>query len=287
MDMQPVDRLVVAALLGRADQVRRIVTAEPALLSARNMFGAGAIHAAHYGGQHAVVATLADLGLVVDAFLAAEIGDLETVRQALADDPGLAARFDQRGSTALHGAVYWGQLAAAQLLLEAGADPNASTRDSFLKIPPLGSAIATTPGIPQPSDSEDAVLELVRLLLNRGADVNAQRADGMTALHTAAWRGLGRVAQALLDAGADPAITAAKGAHEGQTPADTALSQGHLRLAARLDVDSEARDWPENSSVTPGTSTAVLRQTGGTAGRWSPAGTASWSPAPVRGPTGR
>ena len=48
----------------------------------------------------------------------------------------------------MHGAVYWGQYQAAGLL-DAGADPGAVSRDGFLQIPPLGSAVATTPGIPQ------------------------------------------------------------------------------------------------------------------------------------------
>ena len=182
---------------------------------------------------------LGDLGLASDGFLAAELGRVYKLREVLAADPGFAARFDERGSTALHGAVYWGQHEAAELLLDAGADPNVISRDGFLQIPPLGSAVATTPGIPQPSDSEDVVLGLVRLLLERGSDVNGRRGDGMTALHAACWRGLGRVAQELLDAGADPASTATAGPHQGQTPADTALAQGHLLLAARLDVPGQ------------------------------------------------
>ena len=178
---------------------------------------------------------LGDMGLVADGFLAAELGRLHDLREALAADPGFAARFDERGSTALHGAVYWGQPEAAELLLDAGADPNVVSRDGFLQIPPLGSAVATTPGIPQPSDDEDVVLGLVRFLLERGADVNGRRRDGMTALHAACWRGLDRVAQELLDAGAAPALTATAGPHQGETPADTALAQGHLLLAVRLD----------------------------------------------------
>jgi len=66
----------------------------------------------------------------------------------------------------------------------------------------------------------------------------------MTALHAACFRGLTRVAQELLDAGADAAITATAGPHYGQTPADTALSQGHLLLAARLDVPGQAVAGP-------------------------------------------
>src|SRR5215472_13845544 len=236
MEMQLVDRFVAAALLGQVSLVRQMVAADHALLQERNMFGVGAVHAAHYGGQDAVLDALGELGLPIDGFLAAELGHSEQLRDVLAADPGFAACFDQRGSTALHGAAYWGQRESAELLLNAGANPNAITSDTFLQISPLGSAIATTPGIPQPSDSEDAVLDLVRLLLERGANVNGRRGDGMSALHTACWRGLARVAQELLDAGADPAITATSGPHQGQTAADTALVQGHILLAARMDV---------------------------------------------------
>jgi len=244
MNMQPVDRLVAAALLGQVSDVRQMIAADPALLTARNMFGAGAAHAAHYGGQDAVAGALDALGLTVDGFLAAELGRSQQLREVLEAVPGFAARFDHRGSTALHGAVYWGQYETAELLLDAGADPGVVSRDDFLQIAPLGSAIATTPGIPQPSDSEDRVLDLVRLLLERGADVNGRRGDGMTALHAACWRGLTRVAQELLDAGADPAVTATSGPHQGQTPADTALTQGHILLAARLDVPGQAVSGP-------------------------------------------
>lgn len=242
--MQPVDRLVAAALLGQVSDVRQMIAADPALLTARTMFGAGIAHAAHYGGQDAVMDALGALGLTADGFLAAELGRSEQLREVLAADPGFAARFDQRGSTALHGAVYWGQYETAELLLDADADPGAISRDGFLRIAPLGSAIATTPGIPQPSDREDRVLDLVRLLLERGADVNGPRGDGMTALHAACWRGLARVAQELLDAGADPAATATSGPHQGQTPADTALAQGHILLAARLDVPGQPVSGP-------------------------------------------
>jgi ankyrin repeat protein len=237
--MQPVDQLIAAALQGQATQVRHMVEADPSLLYARNMFGAGAVHAAHYAGQGDVLDTLGDLGLGIDGFLAAELGHVQELRKTLLASPAFAASRDERGFTALHGAVYWGQQEAAGVLLTAGADPNAVSRDDFLQIASLGSAVATTPGIPQPSDDEDVVLDLVRLLLKRGADVNGRRADGMSALHTAGWRGLTRVAQALLDAGADPALTATTGPHQGQTPADAAQAQGHFRLAARLAVASQ------------------------------------------------
>jgi uncharacterized protein len=237
MYMRPVDHLIARALSGDLAYVRAALRSDPGLFAERNMFGAGLVHAAVYGGHRELLEVPELAAWVPDAVLAAQLGDVRAVRRALADDPGLAGRFIGTG-TVLHAAAYWGQRDVAEVLLAAGADAVVSqpSRDEFLQITPLGSAVATTPGIPQPSDHEDSVLALVRLLLEHGAQVNARRKDGMTPLHGAAWRGHAGVVQELLDAGADPAITVTAGAHAGETAADSALSQGHLVLAARLDT---------------------------------------------------
>jgi ankyrin repeat protein len=245
MDMRPIDHAVARALEGDESYVRTALESDPSLLRDRNMFGAGIAHAAVYSGQLDLLEILTRFGWKSDIVDAAELGDVSAVRAALDDDPDLVSRF-VRTTTALHSAVYWGQRDLAQLLLAAGAGAviNEPTRDDFLQITPLGSAVATTPGIPQPSDNEDVVLALVRLLLENGADVNARRKDGMTALHAAAWRGHAIVVQELLDAGADATILATAGAHAGQAAADAALSQGHLVLAARLDTPNLATISP-------------------------------------------
>lgn len=237
--MQPVDQVIAAVLAGDEVRVAELVRADRSLASARNMFGVSPVHVAHFTGQDEVVDALFRLQ-TLDLALAAELGRVDVVRDELRARPEGAREFDEAGSTALHRACYWGQVSVAQLLLDAGADATVATRDTFLQIAPLGSAVATTPGVQQPSDDEDVVLTLTRLLLEHGADRNHQRIDGMTALHTAAWRGLGRVVQVLLDAGADPSVAATSGAHAGETPADSAVSQGHYVLAATLDVGSEA-----------------------------------------------
>jgi uncharacterized protein len=234
--VQRIDHLIAAALTGDVEHVRAWLGADPALLYARNMFGAGVVHAARYGG-HPELFELPELAGWAPSFVTnAQLGDVAAVRQALAADSGQATAFFG-STTALHAAVYWGQYEVADLVLGAGADAiiNEPTRDDFLQITPLGAAVATTPGIPQPSDDEAVVLALVRLLVEHGADVTARRKDGMTPLHGAAWRGHAAVAQALLDAGADPSAAATSGPHAGQIAADTALGQGHLVLAARLD----------------------------------------------------
>ena len=47
-------------------------------------------------------------------------------------------------------------------------------------------------------------IDALRLLLKHGADVNAARHDGQTALHFAAKNGSAKCVRILLDAGADP-----------------------------------------------------------------------------------
>jgi ankyrin repeat protein len=238
MEMQPVDLVIAAVLEGDEARVAELVGRDRELVLARNMFGVTPLHAAHYSGRDDLLSAFVPQG-ALDFVLAAELGRIDTIRDNVAAHPERARQFDDGGSTPLHGACYWGQVDVARVLLDAGADVTAITRDSFLRIAPLGAAVATTPGIPQPSDDEDIVLALVRLLVERGADANQRRGDGMTPLHGAAWRGLRRVVQELIDAGADPTLSAASGPHAGQTPADTAVAQGHFVLAAALDCGSD------------------------------------------------
>lgn len=213
--MNPVNEILAAAKSGDYDAVVALLDEDPSLATATSVLGAQPIHAAHFGGHQRILDLLVSRGVRIDFFLAAELGLL---KQA---DSASARAFSPAGSTALHGACYWGQIPMARLLLDKGADPNALTRDGFLQISPLGCAVAT-PDVPNPSDDEDVVIELTKLLIAAGAEVNGRRRDGLTALHSAAWRGHRRVMEALLAHGADPNIRgyAGMGPHGGQTAAD-------------------------------------------------------------------
>jgi uncharacterized protein len=227
--MNPVNEILAAAKAGNHDAVVALLDDDPSLATATSVMGAQPIHAAHFSGHKHIFDLLVSRGVRIDFFLAAELGLLqETSAES-------ARAFSADGSTALHGACYWGQVSVARLLLDKGADPNTITRDSFLQIAPLGCAVAT-PDVPNPGDDEDVVVELVELLIARGADVNGRRRDGLTALHGAAWRGHQRVIQALLAHGADLTIRgyAGMGPHSGQTAAEVAEMQGHEGAAALL-----------------------------------------------------
>lgn len=231
----PVDEIIAAAARGDLDQVTGLLARDPSLADAANMFGSTALHAAYYSARYKIVGLLLYKGRPLDGFLASELGLVGPLSDWLRRTPELAVARSPTGSTALHGACYWGSVEAARLLLDHGADVRAATSDAFLQIHPLGCAVAT-PDVPNPSQDESVVLRLVDLLLDRGADVNARRRDGMTALHSAAYRGHLQVVRRLLERGADASIRAHAGAgmHGGQTPAETAAAQGQTDAAELL-----------------------------------------------------
>jgi ankyrin repeat protein len=103
-------------------------------------------------------------------FSAAENGDLNAVKQAVADDPGVVSRKEMERQTLLHDAAAHGRAAVVQYLLQAGADPNARTSDGLTPL-----AMAATNG-------QAAV---VLPLLEGHADINAADPNGWTPLDRA------------------------------------------------------------------------------------------------------
>ncbi len=71
----------------------------------------------------------------------------------------------------------------------------------------------------------------VRELLDAGAEVNAPRGDGMTALHWAAVHGNAEIARLLLEAGAEPEAATRLGAHR---PLHVASREGNAEIVALL-----------------------------------------------------
>jgi uncharacterized protein len=90
-----------------------------------------------------------------------------------------------------------------RLLLEAGADQFLTTNDGttpFMVAAGLGRA-TFTPGRARANRSESAE-DAVKILLDAGADINAVNEADFTALHGAAYRGLNEVVQLLVERGA-------------------------------------------------------------------------------------
>jgi ankyrin repeat protein len=156
---------------------------------------------------------------VADAIAAVRSQPRARIEALLARDPDLIDATDVSGSTLLHHAAGFGALETMALLLERGADPNAKNRR---KSTPLHWAI-----------HDEAK---VRALLARGAAVNGKQVEGRTPLYLAASLGDGaNIVRVLLEHGADPSLAAAN----GQTPLMAAAVRGHMEVL-RLLLDAKA-----------------------------------------------
>ncbi|TRY27329.1 ankyrin repeat domain-containing protein [Brevibacillus sp. LEMMJ03] len=152
-----------------------------------------------------------------DIMQAAMNGDAKSVQACLAADGSLAGAYSEDGWTALHLVAYFGHLEAALVLLDHGADPEVRSRNR-MENTPLHAAVA------------NRQVAAARLLLERGADVNAVQSGGWTALHEAAMLGDAGMVTLLLERGADRAAQK----DDGLTPLDLARENGHDAVIALL-----------------------------------------------------
>ena len=156
-------------------------------------------------------------------------GDLDTIGELL-DDAGLATvnattsvtqqEKSEQEWTPLLIAARSSDVAAATLLCERGADPNevAYTQKGLTAL-----IVAITGGgkSSRPAHDDDAE-KMVKLLIEKGADVDTIGTDGATAFHVACFLGLQKCAVALIEAGACLTIRD----DDGQTARELAIQKG-------------------------------------------------------------
>jgi ankyrin repeat protein len=185
-----------------------------------------------------------------DRLLAAvRAGDQQTVRQLIAQYPGVAASRDSKGALPLVEAADRGLIDIATVLLDAGADPRlgdpllaAAHPGPHKRTPALDIVdLLTARGVPRDIFFH-ALLGRVDAMRDelKSVDVNARGPADSSALFLAVWNGQVEGVRLLLDAGADPNLVG----RNGQTPWQVAFlhawSKPH-REAARLLLDRGAR----------------------------------------------
>lgn len=199
-----------------------------ARLTDRNL----SLHLAAAKGETGKIKLLVRGGLPVDGrdkdgggtalLWAVGAGQDESARTLLAldADPLAPGRY---GFTPLHSALQGNNTRTMRLLLDAVQDPNAKPRDR-----PLLLSVADT-----------GRADLVRSLLDRGADPRARPAEGETALHRAAAKGGAELIRMLVEAGLDPNTED----HKQQTALHVAASNGNaggvlalIQAGAKLEV---------------------------------------------------
>jgi ankyrin repeat protein len=140
--------------------------------------------------KHLLLTTIAAVVLVgcgegsrhLNLYEAAESGDIEAVKQHLADGTDIELKCTGCGSTALGHAAKEGHKEIAELLVENGADVSAKDEDGWT---PLFYAAG------------GGKKEVVELLIEKGADVNATDDGGTTPLDVAIARKHPKIANLL------------------------------------------------------------------------------------------
>ena len=149
-------------------------------------------------------------GRGLDLFEASALGDLAQLERHLAARANAGSETSPDGFSPLGLACFFGHRALVERLLAAGADPRAPSENA-MRVTPLHSAVSR------------GDLELTRLLLGRGAEVNARQTRGYTALHQAAGAGNQALVRLLVERSA---VRHARD-DEGKTPLDLARERGH------------------------------------------------------------
>ena len=207
---------------GDTQEIADWVKGDPQIAESRDAQGVSALLWAVYSGQ-VLVRDFLRSGLELDLPEAAAVGDVARLRELLG--PEAAGARERANSTSadgwplLHLAAAFADRETVATLLAAGADV-----DQISATPMRNQALHAVLAL-----SRDA--GVTRLLIEHGADVNAAQAAGYRPLHQVAAAGRDDLVRILLDAGADKTARC----DHGKTPADYARERGHSSLAAMLD----------------------------------------------------
>ena len=164
--------LFSAIASGNTEAVEALLKENNARASERDENGVSAIMFALYVRERPIALRLAEVKRRLDVFEAASLGDTTQLAAIVEQDPLAAVDWSPDGFTPLHFAAFLGDVSTATMLIEAGADVSAVSRNAML-VQPLHSAAAA------------CNVEVARVLVEHGADVNAEQQDGYLPLDAA------------------------------------------------------------------------------------------------------
>jgi len=217
MSDEATKKLVETIRAGDKAALDTLLRSEPGLLNYTAPNGSSVLLLAAYYGHGELAEVFRRHGAKPDVLEASALGDLETVRNLVGRDGGLVNAFAADGFYPLGLAAFFGHRAIVEFLLKNGADVKTAARNAQ-KVTALHGAVARRD------------VEIVKMLLEAGADPNARQERGFAPLHDAAANGNARLVELLLTHGA---LADAK-TDDGKAPADMAAERGHKEVVERL-----------------------------------------------------
>ena len=134
----------------------------------------------------------------LDVFEAAALGRSDRLGRLLEQDASRANAFGDDGFHPLGLACFFGHVDAARVLLAHGADANLLSRNEHIQTAAIHAAAASN----QEASDEATRYELVKLVLEHGADPNLPQGGGFRAIDAARQNGDTQVEQLLVEHGA-------------------------------------------------------------------------------------
>ncbi len=168
LSQDQIDEFVVAAH-SDLDKVRTMLAEQPQLLNENASWVETAIGAAAHTGNTAIVNFLIAQGAPIDICTAAMLGDADGVAAFLDDEPAMIGATGAHDLPLIYYPVVGNQMPILQMLVERGADVNAGAGKT--------TALHAAAGSGRP--------EMVRYLLEQGADFMATNYEGKTVLDVA------------------------------------------------------------------------------------------------------
>src|SRR5271170_5323045 len=203
---------------GETAEIAAAVEETPELARCRDAQGVSALMWSVYTHQPVIRDFLRGHAGELDISEAACLGDCECLRKLIAADAIQAREASGDGWPPLHLAAAFSTPYAVTLLLKHGAHIHQISHNP-MRNHALHACIALGNSV-----------DVARLLVEAGADVNATAAGGYTPLHLAASQPSREIVALLLESGANRETRC----DQGKTPADYARERGHTEVAALL-----------------------------------------------------
>src|ERR1700761_3350581 len=214
MSIEALEEYIAAADLAG---LNNLLSANPALATKTTTLNVSPLMLACYYKKPEVAEFLLKYVGEISLFEASAIGKFDTVAHLIYTSPDAINEHADDGFTPLGLACYFGQLEVARYLILKGADVNLPSNNGF-NVFPIHSAAAGN------------YTDIVRILIENGAQVNVRQQAGATPLHSAAQNGNLELLIMLLENGAETNVRM----EGGKMPADLAKDKGFDEIAEIL-----------------------------------------------------